>query len=518
MKVVTAAEMRELERRAAERGIPSPVLMEHAGLAVALEVKRWLGGAAGRQVIVLVGPGNNGGDGLVAARHLHDWGARVHVCLCSEREGDANYDIVRARAIPCTFVGAEGGLAALGGLLAAGDVVIDSLFGTGRLRPLEGVLREVLVKVREARTARPALGVVAVDVPSGLDADSGAIDPASAPADITITLGYPKVGLFAFPGRGLVGELVVADIGIPDELGADIVTGLIDEYYVNSMLPRRPLDAHKGTNGRVLICAGSGNYIGAAYLACEAALRVGAGLVTLAVARSLQPVLAAKLTEATYAPLAESEPGFIAAEAAESLHEWLATYDVLLIGCGLGQHPSVASFVARSLLEMPPSLDVRVIIDADALNALAQVPQWWQRMERDAVLTPHPGEMARLTALPVGGMAQGRSEVARQAAQDWHKTVVLKGAHTVVASPDGAAMISPFANPGLASAGTGDVLAGAIAGLAAQGLPPAAAAACGVYLHGAAGEVVKCELGDAGMVASDLLPVLPTVIKSIKGG
>lgn len=519
MKVLTTNEMREIERGAAEQGLPNEVLMENAGLAIAQQVKGWLGSAVGQQILVLVGPGNNGGDGLVAARHLHDWGARINIYICSQRrEDDPNYHTVIERGIPTTIASEDKHLADLASALSSSDVVIDALFGTGKLRPLEGVVREVLTRVRGAKEAQPGLKVIAIDLPSGLDADSGAADPSCLAADLTVTLGYPKIGLFSFPGRDLVGELMVADIGIPANLGESIATELITEESVRSMLPQRPHSAHKGTFGRVLVCAGSLQYIGAAYLACEGAMRVGAGLVTLAVAQSLQPILAAKLTEVTYAPLPEAEPGFISSEAYSSLHERLADYDVLLMGCGLSQHPSVMGFIRDSLLEMPPSLSPLLVLDADVLNTLAQTPQWWQRLGQDAILTPHPGEMARLSGLPVEEIGRERLRVAREEAALWHKTVVLKGAHTVIASPDGEAKISAMANPGLASAGTGDVLSGAIAGLLAQGLPYLAAAACGVYLHGLAGEMVQAELGDAGMVASDMLPALPRAIKKIKEG
>ncbi|MGB2798693.1 MAG: NAD(P)H-hydrate dehydratase [Dehalococcoidia bacterium] len=519
MKIVTVYEMKEIERRAAEIGLPSNVLMENAGLVIAQNVKGWLGNVVQQQILVLVGPGNNGGDGLVAARHLHDWGARVHIHLCSERSyDDANYVIVRERGIPCTITSEDQDLSNLDSILSSSDVVIDALFGTGKLRPLEGAVKQILARLSQVKELMPAIKVIALDLPSGVDADTGTADPSCVAADLTITLAYPKLGLFSFPGRDLVGQLVVGDIGIPPHLVEDIANELITDDYVKKMLPQRPRSAHKGTFGRVLVCAGSLNYIGAAYLACEGAVRVGAGLVTLAVARSLQPILAAKLTEVTYAPLPESEPGFIDSQAYEVLHEWLSGYDVLLIGCGLSQHPSVMDFVRNSLLEMPPSLSPALVIDADALNALAQIQGWWQRLNQNAILTPHPGEMARLSGLTVDEIEQERLMVAWEKAALWGKTVVLKGAHTVVASPSGEAKISPIANPGLASAGTGDVLAGTIAGLMSQGLTPFAASSCGVYLHGAAGESVGAELGDAGMVASDLLPALPKVIKKIKEG
>jgi NAD(P)H-hydrate epimerase len=237
-------------------------------------------------------------------------------------------------------------------------------------------------------------------------------------------------------------------------------------------------------------------------------------LVTLATARTLQPILASKLTEVTYAPLPESEPGIVAAAASDVLKQWLPEYNVLLLGCGLGQNPPTQEFIKSVLFS--PDNTAALVIDADGLNTLAKVPQWWQKLTRDAVLTPHPGEMSRLTGLSVEEIQSDRLGTARKAAATWQKTIVLKGAYTVVAAPDGRARVSPVANPGLASAGTGDVLAGAIAGLLAQGLSPFDAATCGVYLHGEAGEIVREQLGDAGMVATDLLPVLPLVIKRLK--
>lgn len=519
MKIVTVKEMVELERRCDKRGVPPSVLMENAGLAIAQQVNERLGGAAGRDIVVLVGPGNNGGDGLVAARHLHDWGARLNVYICRPRkDDDVNYRIVVDRGITVTTADDDKGFKALDGILASCDVVIDAIFGTGKLRPLEGVIRDILTRVWGVKGHHHGPSVVAVDLPSGLDADTGAADPVCLAADLTVTLGYPKVGLFSFPGRDLAGDLVVADIGIPSELGAGVATELITENYVRTMLPARSGAAHKGTFGKVLVCAGSINYIGAACLACEGAMRVGAGLVTLACARSLHPILASKLTEVTYAPLPESTPGFIGSGASRALHERLADYDVLLMGCGLSQHPEVQAFVMSSLMDMPSSLTPALVLDADALNAVSQTPHWWRMLERDAILTPHPGEMKRLSKHSVGENCQDRLKAARGAAKEWNKTVVLKGAHTVVASPDGDAKVSSATNAGLASAGTGDVLAGAIAGLLAQGLPYTAAAACGVYIHGASGQVVREQLGDAGMVASDLLPVLPRVIKDIKEG
>ena len=519
MKVVTSEQMRQIERLADERGLSWQILMDNAGLAFAKEVQRITGGVLARHIAILVGPGNNGGDGLVAARHFHDWGAVAKVILCSPRaDTDHNCRAVLQRGIPVSDGSVGGDLSSpdVIGVLSSADVIVDALFGTGKSRPIEGLFKEILDRVKRAKQADPNLSIIALDLPSGLNADTGEVDPASVPADVTVTLGYPKRGLFAPPGLEYIGKLSVVDIGIPPELAQHVTIELITPAWAKSVLPKRPAGANKGTFGKVLVIAGSINYIGAAYLACSGAIRMGAGLVTLATAESLQPILASKLTEVTYVPLPEVEPGVVGPEAAEIVLDQLQQYDVLLMGCGMGQHPSVIAFIEKCLLAQSLSPESAILLDADALNALAKVANWWQRLERDVVLTPHPGEMSRLTGLSIADIQSDRLGTTLEAAKKWDKTVVLKGANTVTATPQGSAMISPFANAGLASAGTGDVLAGVIAGLMAQGLPPFDAAACGVYLHAEAGEMVKKELGDAGMVASDLLPLLPKVINELK--
>lgn len=517
MKVVTAEEMRRIDRAAADRGITTDILMENAGRAVAEETRKLVGGVVGKRVLVLVGPGNNGGDGLVAGRYLADWGAEVVLYLCAQRPpADRNLALALERGLAVFRAWEDHGFGNFDSLLGSSEVVVDAVLGTGKSRALEGVFGDVLGRLSKLKQSRPGLIIVAVDVPSGLDADTGAVDPNCPSVDLTVTLGYPKVGLYNFPGADRAGRVIIADIGIPPDLAEGVKTELITEQWVRSVLPPRPRDANKGTFGRVLVVAGSINYIGAAYLACMGAARVGAGLVTLATPKSLQPILAAKLTEVTYLPLSESEAGIVSEKAAAAVRERLPDYDVLLIGCGLGQRPSVVKFVGSLLLDatgkrMPP-----LVIDADGLNILSQVPGWWQKLGSGAILTPHPGEMARLCGAAIAEIQQRRMEIAREKAGEWQQVVVLKGAHTVVAAPDGRVRVSQVANPGLASAGTGDVLSGAIAGLLAQGLTPFDAAACGVYLHGEAGEMVRKEMGDAGTLASDLLPALPRVIKQLR--
>jgi len=519
MKIVTAEQMREIDRSAANIGLTTETLMENAGRAVAEETKKLIGSVIGKQVLVVVGPGNNGGDGLVAGRYLDDWGAEVVIYLCSQRPaGDKNLALAQEHDITVVQADQDKDFTRLDSLFGSSEVVIDAVLGTGRSRTVDGVFKEVLTRVIKSKQANSKLLIVAVDVPSGLDSDTGAVDPSCVYADATVTLGFPKPGLFSFPGAERVGKVIIADIGIPPSLAEDIPTELITEEWVNSVLPERHFGANKGSFGKVLVVAGSINYIGAAYLACMGAARVGAGLVTLSTASSLQPILAAKLSEVTYAPLQEVEAGVIASKAASVVKGLLPDYEVLLIGCGLGQKTQVVEFIKSTLFGLPQSSSPALVIDADALNTLAQLPDWWQKLNQDAILTPHPGEMARLVGGSVEEVQKQRLETARKAAMEWRKVVVLKGAYTVVAASDGRARISQVANPGLASAGTGDVLTGTIAGLVAQGLPLFDAAACGVYLHGEAAEVVRREMGDAGMLAGDLLAALPKVIMRLKHG
>jgi len=516
MKILTASQMQQIEEECAKIGLTTDVLMENAGKAVAEEVKKILGNIDKQHTLILIGPGNNGGDGLVTARHLHDWGAKVTVCLCAKRpENDANLTVVRERGITCVEAAEDADLSKLDESLSVANAVIDALFGTGTTRPFRGLLLTVLDRVSRAKRKRSKLRIIALDLPSGLNSDDGSVDPACLYADNTITLGFSKPGLHRFPGAARVGKITIVDIGIPPHLAESITTEYISSEWASSVLPKRPFDANKGSFGKVLVIGGSINYIGAPYLACSGAIRVGAGLVTLATASGLQPILASKLTEVTYLPLPESRPRTISPEAARLIHQQLDQYNVIALGCGLGQSQSAIGLV-RSLLFKPKVALPALIIDADALNILAQIPKWWEQLTTDAILTPHPGEMARLAGIKVEEVQQDRSGVARMMSDRWHKTIVLKGANTIVAAPDGQSKISPVANPGLASAGTGDVLTGVIAGLVAQGLSLFDAAACGVYLHAEAGEMVKAKLGDAGMIASDLLPVLPEVIKKLK--
>ena len=517
MKIVTADQMRRIEDRSEEMGVSKDALMERAGLETARYIRRGCSPLFGVPVVVLVGPGNNGGDGLVVARHLHRWEARVSVYICRDRRTpDPKLDIVNELGISVIPASDDEGLVQLRELLSTAHVVVDAVLGIGRLRPLEGTVREILLMLAGARAAKLDMTVLAVDVPSGMDGDSGTADPACPAVDITLSMGYPKVGHYAYDAAARIGKLNVVEIGLPDGVDDDVTLSLMTNHNMRPMLPVRPSDAHKGSFGRTMVVAGSLNYIGAAYLAGSAATRVGSGLVTIALPESIQMAVASRATEPTYLPLAESSPGVALPSSADDVLGALGDYNSLLIGCGMGQAAGMQGFVEGVLYsgEQLP----QTVVDADGLNTLARTADWWERFTDTAILTPHPGEMARLTGTSTGQVQADRIGVAVESAVRWNKIVVLKGAHTVIAYPDGRAMLSPFTNPGLATAGTGDVLAGTIAGLLSQGVSPEDAAALGVYLHGMAGESVRGSLGDTGMVASDLLPELPLAIRALGEG
>jgi hydroxyethylthiazole kinase-like uncharacterized protein yjeF len=554
MKVVTTDEMRRIEKAADAGGLSFATMMENAGRAVAEACQRDPRmGPGDRRILVLVGPGNNGGDGLVAARHLHDAGAQVKLYIGKRRlEGDDHYALTQERGIATTRAEDDPNLESLRRLLREADVIVDALLGTGVSRPVKGPLKNVLETAKEEIEKRrkeekgkeplvspsspssPALPssplVVAVDVPSGLNCDNGAVDPVTIPADLTVTFGFPKVGQFLFPGAEYLGELLVADIDIPPSLADDVSIESASPQMVSELLPKRPLGAHKGTFGKALVVAGSVNYTGAAYLTSAAATRVGAGLVTLALAENLHPILASKLSEVTFL-LLPHDTGALVPEAMKILSERVPDYNALLLGPGLGRDDKTVEFVQRFLSGQWRGRSFRVgflasekeaegerevlplsVIDADGLNALADRPNWWKYLGGPNVLTPHPGEMARLVGCGVDEVEADRIGAAREMAERWKQVVTLKGAYTIVAAPDGQTVIIPFANPGLATAGSGDVLAGAIVGFLAQGLSPFAAAVAGAYLHGLAGDLVREEMGAAGMVAGDLLPMLPQAI------
>jgi NAD(P)H-hydrate epimerase len=472
--------------------------MESAGRLVAESVAARLGNARAKRIVVLVGPGNNGGDGLVAARYLHDMAADVRVYLLSPRdETDPNYAALLEREVDLIQPDQEMLESQVPAEAALADALIDAVLGIGRSRRLDRYFATALDALKQRR------GVLfAVDVPSGLDPDSGALDTHTPRADVTLTFGYSKLGLHLLPGATHAGDVEVLDIGLDPALGAGIQTEIMTADWARAALPERPLVSNKGSFGRVMVVAGSEAYTGAATLAALGALRAGAGLTTLATLPLVRAAVAAQLPEVTFVTLPETnaEP---ARGASDAVVAALNDYDVLLLGPGLGQSDGAQALV-RGLVASPAAEETPLVIDADGLNILARDPAWPESIRGVAILTPHPGEFARLAGLTVADVQSRRLELARQYAAAWGQTVVLKGAETVIAAPDGRVLLSPFANAALATAGTGDVLAGAIAGLVAQGLDALSAAGLGVYLHGDAAELYAAEYGPSGLLASEV--------------
>ena len=505
MHIVTVAEMRELETRADhEYGLTSQILMENAGKSAAdilvAHIKRTRS-LAELEFLILVGPGNNGGDGLVMARHLKKWGGLVSLYRWKEQRLTIDGEDVPEKDTQ----------EKLKEQLQRSSYVLDALLGTGVSRPLPESMRSLLGRVRQEREKRDSLRVVAIDLPSGMNADTGEVDPGTIPADITITLACPKQGFFFFPGREFIGTLYVGDIGLPTELEKHLRSEMLTATLVKKILPKRPLDSNKGTFGKVMLLCGSPAYPGSTFLAGSGAGRVGAGLITLAVTKEMHPIYASALHEATFVLLPNEDAESF--ERSSKLLDHLGGYRSLLIGPGLGQSPSMREVILQILEQlraMPDEQRPRLVIDADGLNNLSALERWWTLLPAHTVITPHPGEMGRLSnGQTVSGGNVDRLELARSKAMEWQVTLVLKGACTIIAEPDGRTRINWLANPALATAGTGDVLAGLVVGLLAQHVNSFDAASAAVYLHAAAAELVSAEIGHAGLLASDLLPKIP---------
>jgi NAD(P)H-hydrate epimerase len=514
MKVLTGTQMAELDRQAIEVvGIPSLVLMENAGRAVLAELATRFPDLAEKKSVIIVGPGNNGGDGLVVARGLLDLGAQIEVhVLCNPKyfspETRHQADILRKLGFKLEYHTKPKHTREIYRALKGADIVIDALFGTGFRGPARN-LPAYAIELINLSTAF----VCAVDIPSGVEADTGYVTGPAVQADLTVTLALPKLGLLLYPGRQYVGELAVRPIGYPNRLIEQYASRmtLVEPAWVRGQLPRREPYSHKGDYGKVLVIAGSRGYTGAAALTAEAALRAGAGLVYLAVPESLLPAMEAKLTEVIKLGLPE-EDGSLVPAALERILEISQDKDVLVVGPGLGQHPQTVQLVQQLVAQASKPL----VLDADGLNALEHSLVVLQERKAPTVLTPHPGELARLITKNVDEIEADRVGIARETARQCNSVLVLKGVPTVTATPDGEIFMNSTGNSGLASGGSGDVLTGCLAGLLAQGLDSLRASVCAVYLHGLAADRLKPTLGERGMIAGDLLTELPHVLKEFE--
>ena len=517
MRAVTAAEMRRIEDRAIAAGSSVDGLMQLAGMAVADAVVEALGGrVVQRRVLVLAGPGKNGGDGLIAARVLAQRGATVSV-VCPVPRGNDDPLIAECRAAGCSIIVDVS--ADFGAVLSKAEVVVDAVLGTGRSRAIEGSVRDALNKVADARGRRDGPKVVAVDVPSGLDSDTGEVDAATVAADVTVVLGSVKRGCLTPTGASYCGQIRVVDIGLGSVSGETGIE-ILDCRTVAKMLPNRPATGHKGTFGHAVIVGGSEAYRGAPALAARAAARAGAGTVAIGAPESLTDSIAPMAPEATHVRLKDKPPNSWSAASAVLLEEALGSRAAngLAIGPGIGLTTGTAEFLREYIGRM--SAQTPAVFDADALTILSQMPEWWELTEGPMVLTPHPGEMARLCGGSVEDVQSARFEVAGEKADEWRATVVLKGAYTVIASPDEPPVVCPLAFPALASGGTGDALAGIITGFLAQGLSTFDAARAGVYVHGVGGILAAEENGNltSGLLASDLIERIPAAMELIRGG
>ena len=519
MRVLLPAEMRAVDRYVIDQlRVPGIALMENAGAAVAervaecmceLEECRGTG-----RVVVLCGPGNNGGDGFVVARRLASEGLSVAVyALCSQDRvsGDAlvHLNWLKHCGIEVDFVGLCSGK--LPEDVERADVVVDAILGTGIEKEVTGLFADVIAQVNESGAC-----VVAVDIPSGIDGATGKVMGTAVRADITVTFAYPKVGQLFHPGREFCGQLEVVDIGIPavapDETeGVQSVTYLIDDERVRDSLPKRIQPSHKGTYGRLVVIGGSAGMPGAASLACSAALRAGAGTVVAIAPRSVRHILHGRDVEVMSIGADETSEGGFSAAALESVLAGLRPASAFVLGPGMGRSADAALLV-KGLLT---ATDRAGVADADALVVLAQAGVDLASVNADLVLTPHPGEMSALTGLSVADILDNPVQVCARYAVQWRKTVVLKGATTVIGLRDGSTHISVRGNAGLATGGTGDVLAGIIGAFLAQGIRPCKAAVCGTYVHGVAGELASESNGMVGMLARDVVSLIPSAIEHL---
>ncbi len=514
MKVLSASQMQDLDRQAIEEfGIPGIVLMENAGRGMAGHILDRFAGLKPGPVLVLAGKGNNGGDGYVIGRHLMEQGWQVETLVLAEPSavnGDAavNLKILQALGGSVAFAPDEHSLEhALAGT-AAPCLLVDALFGTGLMKPVAGRYAQAIDWMN--RSTAP---VAAVDIPSGIDASSGEILGCCVSAELTVTFAFPKIGQVSYPGAGHVGELVTVDIGIPRQASIGVTDDclLIDRAAAQTMLPVRPADGHKGTFGHLGVIAGSVGKTGAAVMTAEAALRGGCGLVTLACPAQVQPVVAGKLTEVMTLALPDRD-GEVSTSALPALIAFIEGKQALAIGPGLGLGAEAADLMCCLMRDCPLPL----VIDADGLTALAGHLELLERRRNLAtILTPHPGEMARLVGLSVQDVQARRIAITRDFAVRHGVVVVLKGARTITALPDGRLRINASGHAGMASGGMGDVLTGVIGSLLAQGLDAGSAAALAVYLHGSSGDRLVATYGNAGLLAGDLLAELPAARRAL---
>ncbi|UCB52384.1 MAG: NAD(P)H-hydrate dehydratase [Candidatus Zixiibacteriota bacterium] len=524
MKLVTSSQMRNIDKKTIEGiGIPGLELMEKAGKGTAQVAKRMLGEPDGRAVAIFCGRGNNGGDGFVVGRYLSQWGAQVQFFLTAKRtdlKGDAKTNLEKAvdLDLPIMEIMNEEEIPSQ----IKADLVVDALFGTGFTGEIKGYMKDIIDKINSS-----GIPVLSVDIPSGLHADTGQHTGPCVRADRTATMALPKIGHFVFPGKAMSGKVSVVDIGVPEHVVEEenITLNLIAKEEVREMIPQRPGDAYKGTCGRVVLIAGSTGLTGAAVLASLSCLRAGAGMAILGTPKTLDPIMEMKMTEVMTHPLPDvRKKGALALRGLGEIRELLKWGDCCAIGPGLGQHFETIELVQRlvSKLKMP------TVIDADGLNALAKNVSVIKECEAPLILTPHIGELSRLSGIPISDIDKDKRKHASDFAEEYNCVLVLKGAPTLISEPGGQTYVNPTGNAGMATAGSGDVLTGIIVGLLAQMLMLEKggdikqimldSSLSGVYIHGLTGDLAREEKGEMGLIAGDMMDKTPAaLLKTVSG-
>lgn len=514
MRLVTASEMRDMDRLTInDAGIPGVVLMENAAKGATEVFMEHFNPTEDSAIFVICGKGNNGGDGYVMARYLHNRGMKVSVIIAGDKStisGDAlvNLSVIEKLGIEISEIIDDTAFETLYQRLSECSYIIDGIFGTGLNSPVTGIYKKIIDAVNNAN--KP---VMSIDIPSGMNSDTGDIMGAAIKADLTVTFGFAKPGHYVYPGASLTGRLVTLDIGIPRMISekVEITHRLIGpDDFIDDLTNEKP-DTHKGTRGHLLIIAGSTGKTGAAALTAMGALRAGAGLVTVGIPASLNNTMECKLTEAMTVPLPETKGGTLSYTALDDILRLASDKTAIAIGPGLSTNPETV----RLVCEIIKRCSLPIVIDADALNAISMNQETLDLLDPRKILTPHPGEMGRLTGLTTKDIQKNRLNISREFARKRRCNLVLKGAGTIVAEPNGVLNINSTGNPGLATGGTGDVLTGIISGLLARGLSEVKAATAGVYLHGLAADAYAKEHGESGMIASDILDILPCLINSI---
>ncbi|GAB4113828.1 MAG: NAD(P)H-hydrate dehydratase [Candidatus Caldatribacteriota bacterium] len=513
MKIVSSKEMKEIDQQAIlEYGIPGLILMENAGIKIFQRIKEVYPDLKSKRVVVLAGSGNNGGDSFVVARHLYNYGVRVRVMVVNSplkftKETKTNWEIINKMGLE-TILLEDFKKELIEKHLQEADLVIDGLLGTGLRGPVRGLVAEIITLVNQFKKEK-----IAIDVPSGLNSDQSIINGPCIQADLTITLGLPKIGLWLYPGAKYAGKVFIEDIGIPQPLleNQKLKMNTLDRELIKKLLPSRVAYGHKGTFGKVLLLAGSKGMTGAAYLSSMAAIKSGAGLVYLGIPESLNPIMEMKLTEVITIPMQETKVQSLGEGAAEEIINSLLEYSVLGIGPGLSRYPETQKLVRRVV----EKTSLPLVLDADAIYALRDDLKLFQKISSPIIITPHPGELANLLNKDINYILDNQLEIAREIASTFGIIVLLKGARTIIVNQKGEGFINISDNSGMATAGSGDVLTGIICGLIAQKINSFEAALIGVYIHSRAGNIARKIKGERGMIAGDILEQIPLAFLSL---